>query len=147
MTARHRRQVCSRPGRLSQDRELLLDTEPAPPFHAPEQLSSRVGHRSCAIPSSSSKPASTSLPRRPQDGPHRRDTIGPVTGLESATGTFNALIGSPGPATEKIFVNGSQLLTQTLSGAATAFGPITMGVSSVTSDEEQFLITFNAPGQ
>src|SRR5215472_13544468 len=74
MTARHRRQVCSRPGRLSQDRELLLDTEPAPPFHAPEQLSSRVGHRSCAIPSSSSKPASTSLPRRPQDGPHRRDT-------------------------------------------------------------------------
>jgi hypothetical protein len=73
--------------------------------------------------------------------------IGPVTGTERATGTFNALIGSPGPATEKIFINGSQVLTQTLPGPSNAFGPITMGANSVTSDEEQFLITFNASGQ
>ena len=32
--------------------------EPAPPFHAPQQLGNGIGHRSCAIASSSSKPAS-----------------------------------------------------------------------------------------
>src|SRR5437762_506932 len=42
-------------------RNLLLDTEPAPPFHAPQYLGNRVRHRSCAIASSSSKPASRIL--------------------------------------------------------------------------------------
>jgi PEP-CTERM motif len=73
--------------------------------------------------------------------------IGPSTGTEATTGTFNALIGGPGPATENLFVNGTQVVTQTLTGPASHFGPINMGVSSVTSDEEQFLITFNAPNQ
>jgi hypothetical protein len=66
---------------------------------------------------------------------------------ESATGNFNALIGAPGPATENIFVNGAQVVTQTLNGPVSQFGPIAMGVSNVTSDEEQFLITFSAANQ
>jgi len=70
-----------------------------------------------------------------------------VTGTEAATGTFNALVGGPGPATENIFINGSQVLIQTLTAPTGAFGPVSMGVSSVTSDEEQFLITFSTSGQ
>jgi hypothetical protein len=66
---------------------------------------------------------------------------------ESATGNFNALIGAPGPATENIFVNGAQVVTQTLNGPVSQFGPIAMGISNVTSDEEQFLITFSAANQ
>src|SRR5438132_2053756 len=46
---------------LRQHRNLLLDTEPAPPFHAPQYLGNRVRHRSCAIANSSSKPASRTL--------------------------------------------------------------------------------------
>src|ERR1700719_3039876 len=46
---------------LRQHRNLLLDTEPAPPFHAPQYLGNRVRHRSCVIASSSSKPASRIL--------------------------------------------------------------------------------------
>jgi len=70
-----------------------------------------------------------------------------VTGTASATGTFNALVGSPGPTTENIFVNGTQVLTQTMSAPGGFFGPASMAVSSVTSDEEQFLITFSASNQ
>ncbi len=66
---------------------------------------------------------------------------------ERATGDFNALIGAPGPATENIFVNGTQVVTQTLSGPVSNFGPIAMGVNNVTSDEEQFFITFSAANQ
>lgn len=73
--------------------------------------------------------------------------IGPISGTETATGTFNALIGSPGPATENIFVNGVKVMSQTINPPVIGFGPVSMGVSSVTSDEEQFLITFNASGQ
>ena len=73
--------------------------------------------------------------------------VGPVTGTETATGTFNALIGGPGPATENIFTNGTLALSQTVTPPAVAFGPITMPITSVTSDEEQFLITFSASGQ
>ena len=70
-----------------------------------------------------------------------------VTGSESATGTFNSLVGAPGPVTENIFVNGINLMTRTLTGPADAFGPVAMGVANVTSDEEQFLITFSATDQ
>src|SRR5204862_1909227 len=55
------RHIGSRRHRLRQHRQLLLDTEPATPLHAPQQLGSRVRHRSCAIASSSSKPASRIL--------------------------------------------------------------------------------------
>jgi hypothetical protein len=66
---------------------------------------------------------------------------------ENATGTFNALIGAPGPATENIFVNGTQVVTETLSGPVSTFGPVATAVSNVTSDEEQFFITFSAANQ
>lgn len=70
-----------------------------------------------------------------------------ATGTEAATGSFNALIGAPGPATENIFVNGALVVTQTLNGPVSTFGPTPMAVSNVTSDEEQFLITFSAANQ
>jgi hypothetical protein len=58
--------------RVRQHRQLLLDIKPAPPFYARQQLDSRVRHRSCAIASSSSKPASRILTpltaRRPSAG-------------------------------------------------------------------------------
>jgi PEP-CTERM motif len=70
-----------------------------------------------------------------------------VTRTEAATGTFNALVGAAGPATQNIFVNGGQVLTRTLTGPTGTFGPVSMGMSSVTSDEEQFLITFSTSNQ
>jgi hypothetical protein len=69
------------------------------------------------------------------------------TGTEAATGTFNALIGGPGPATENTFVNGVQVVTETLTGPTSTFGPTPVPVSNVTSDEQQFLITFSAANQ
>src|SRR5690348_3932692 len=42
------------------------------------------------------------------------------TGTEFATGTFNALIGGPGPVTENTFVNGALVVSQTMSGPAVA---------------------------
>jgi hypothetical protein len=40
-----------------------------------------------------------------------------------------------------------QVVTQTLSGPVSTFGPISTTTSNVTSDEEQFLITFSAANQ
>src|ERR1700730_17626826 len=59
--ARHFRHIRSRRRRLRQHRKLLLDIKPAPSLYAPQQLDRRVRHRSCAIASSSSKPASRIL--------------------------------------------------------------------------------------
>jgi hypothetical protein len=69
------------------------------------------------------------------------------TGTEFATGTFNALIGGPGPVTENTFVNGALVVSQTMSGPTATFGPTPVPVSNVTSDEQQFLITFTAGNQ
>ena len=70
-------------------------------------------------------------------------------GAAQTTGTFNGLIGAPGPVTENMFVNGAVIMTHTFpaSNGATGFGPIASTVGSVTSDEQQFLITFTAGGQ
>jgi hypothetical protein len=70
-------------------------------------------------------------------------------GLAETTGTFNGLIGAPGPVTENMFVNGAVIVTHAFpaSNGATGFGPVATTVGSVTSDEEQFLVTFTAGGQ
>ena len=61
MPTRDCRNVRSRCHRFCKHCELLLNTEPSAPLHAPQQLGRRIRHRSCAIASSSSKPASGTL--------------------------------------------------------------------------------------
>jgi hypothetical protein len=72
-------------------------------------------------------------------------------GTTETTGTFNGLIGSPGPVTENMFINGVLMsaLSHTFpaSNGATGYGPVAASVGSITSNEEQFLITFTASGQ
>src|ERR1700737_1944499 len=87
--ARHFRHIRSRRRRLRQHRKLLLDIKPAPSLYAPQQLDRRVRHRSCAIASSSSKPASRILTPPPQGGPHRRETL---RALEDENGRLKRML-------------------------------------------------------
>lgn len=78
-------------------------------------------------------------------------------GNSLTTGTFNALLGTPGPATENLCINAqvsttaapcsSPLVSRSGSTPVDDFGPIANAVPAITQDEEQFFITFTAANQ
>jgi hypothetical protein len=78
-------------------------------------------------------------------------------GNSDTTGTFNALLGSPGPATENMCINAqvsttaapctSPLVSRSGSTPVDDFGAIPNAVPAITQDEEQFFITFSAANQ
>lgn len=69
----------------------------------------------------------------------------PTGFLSQTTNTFNGLIGSPGPITQEMFVDGSLLDTVTFPAApGTATKNFFNLISQpITSDAEEFLMTFN----
>jgi hypothetical protein len=85
-------------------------------------------------------------------GPHVLEVDVTQTGLTfaggqmSITGTVNGLVGAPGPTTLNTFVEGLNVDTELFpaSGSAAAFGPVSLLVGAVTSDEQQYLTTFTA---
>jgi hypothetical protein len=78
-------------------------------------------------------------------------------GNSATTGTFNTLLGSPGPATENMCINAqvsttaapctSPLVSRSGSTPVDDFGPLSNAVPTITQDEEQFFITFTAANQ
>jgi hypothetical protein len=66
----------------------------------------------------------------------------PFTGEQATTGTYNALIGAPGNATETMFVDGLPVVAETLTPPVHAFGPVNSFVIGLTSDEEQYVMDF-----
>ncbi len=69
-----------------------------------------------------------------------------IAASTSTTFTYNGLAGAPGPDTDTSFVNGVQNVTNTFAPASGVqdFGPVIGGPVVITSDAEQFVITFPA---
>lgn len=70
-------------------------------------------------------------------------------GTTASTFTANDLVGDPGPTTESTFANGSLVDTTTFSAGTIdgSVGPDLVPWTAITSDAQQYLISFNAPDQ
>lgn len=73
--------------------------------------------------------------------------LAPYSGPVALTGTYDQLLGSGAAADETTDADGLSLLTESLSGPSSAFGPVVEAVSALVSDAQVYDMTFDGSGQ